>query len=109
MKTMRSASSFNWLLLFFFCNILLQLGSAATAKEEILPNGQVGVMYSVPIGQENNAYKLKPGNTLPAGLSVQNGLLRGVPKKSGNFNFAFISTVANLPATVEIPFSLIIK
>lgn len=79
-------------------------GEALDIKVDALPPAYIGEPYSAVIravgGLTPYQYKLDKG-TLPPGVSLQGGELRGTPTEKGDFTFTITASDANLSKTFE--------
>jgi hypothetical protein len=79
-------------------------GEALDIKVDALPPAYIGEPYSAVIravgGLTPYQYRLDKG-TLPPGVSLQGGELRGTPSEQGDFTFTITASDANLSKTFE--------
>ena len=79
-------------------------GEALDIKVDALPPAYIGEEYSAVIravgGLTPYQYKLDRG-TLPPGLSLQGGEIRGMPSELGDFTFTITASDGNLATTFE--------
>jgi hypothetical protein len=79
-------------------------GEALDIKVDALPPAYIGEDYSAVIravgGLTPYQYKLDKG-TLPPGLSLQGGEIRGTPTELGDFTFTITASDGNLSTTFE--------
>ncbi len=79
-------------------------GEALDIKVDALPPAYIGEPYSAVIravgGLTPYQFKLDKG-TLPPGVSLQGGELRGTPTEKGDFTFTITASDANLSKTFE--------
>ncbi len=79
-------------------------GEALDIKVDALPPAYIGEPYAAVIravgGLTPYQYKLDKG-TLPPGVSLQGGEIRGTPTEKGDFSFTITASDANLSKTFE--------
>jgi hypothetical protein len=79
-------------------------GEALDIKVDALPPAYIGEAYSAVIravgGLTPYQYSLDEG-TLPPGVSLQGGEIRGTPTEKGDFSFTITASDANLSKTFE--------
>jgi Putative Ig domain len=79
-------------------------GEALDIKVDALPPAYIGEAYTATIravgGLTPYQYKLDKG-TLPPGLSLQGGEIRGTPSEKGDFTFTITASDGNLSKTFE--------
>ena len=59
-------------------------------------------------GSANIVYQLKAGSSLPAGLTLENGVISGVPTVAGTYSFVIVADADDAEAPVEATFNLVI-